>query len=104
MPQYLQVVELLNYDEDVYTPAYHYSHETPKCSMPFKHMEVLWNGDIPLCGPNWRGAEHKRLHLGNVHENTLREIWNGQIYRQYRRAHRQRIHANMPVCQGCSGI
>jgi len=70
--------------------------ENKRCYIPWAVMEILANGDvIPL-------TRCIHLRLGNVYENTLGEIWNGEHYRKLRK---QLIeHKRFPICRRCRGI
>jgi MoaA/NifB/PqqE/SkfB family radical SAM enzyme len=42
------------------------------CSRPFTSVEICQNGEVIVCCFDWLP-----VHLGNIMENTLEEIWNG---------------------------
>ncbi len=69
------------------------------CVIPFWRAWILWNGDVVLCCVDW-----ERKHVfGNIHENTLREIWNGDAYRAYRERMKKNDFAGT-LCENCQGI
>ncbi|MFQ5704926.1 MAG: radical SAM/SPASM domain-containing protein [Gemmatimonadales bacterium] len=69
------------------------------CVIPFWRAWILWNGDMVLCCVDW-----ERQHVfGNIHENTIREIWNGEAYRAYRDRMRNNDFAGT-LCEHCKGI
>lgn len=75
-----------------------------RCTLPFKKLDVHWNGVVNLCSYSWiQVGEPDGLVLGNIDETTVSEMWNGSIMRQYREGHRRRIEAMIPVCRGCPG-
>ena len=43
------------------------------CRSPFEHFEIASNGDVHLCCPGW-----VRSAVGNLGEQSLEEIWNGE--------------------------
>lgn len=43
------------------------------------------------------------LVIGNVLNSTIVELWNCDIMKDYRAAHRKRLKDKMPVCKGCPG-
>ena len=45
-----------------------------KCSFPFENIEIDLNGDVFTCCSNWIN----NYALGNIYENSLDEIWNGE--------------------------
>lgn len=74
----------------------------PSCVMPFRMLDVSWNGDVPLC----RGSAHQTrssdgILLGNIHNTSLAEMWHGPLIAQYREGHRRRAGELMPICRGC---
>lgn len=76
----------------------------PRCSMPFKELKILWNGNVPLCKySHLQTKDEVGLRLGNINENTIRDLWNNPVMKQYRNAHRTRNTAEMPICRGCFG-
>src|SRR5262249_22051689 len=75
-----------------------------QCTLPFKKLDVHWNGVVNLCGYSWlQIGEPEGLVLGNVNEATLHEMWNGPVMRQYREGHRRRNESLIPICRGCPG-
>ena len=69
------------------------------CTMPFTEMSFRWNGDVVMCCYDITG-EHV---MGNIMEQDLLDIWNGEKYRDVRRAMGsfQRYGTLPPVCQQC---
>ena len=65
------------------------------CIYPWTHLNVSPNGDtMPCCG--W----HRDVGtVGNTNQNTLREIWNGDVMRQIRLDMLQA--APIPGCSKC---
>lgn len=76
----------------------------PHCTLPLKAMGVMWNGNVPLCD-----FSEKQMHkpngllLGNITEDSLQNLWDHKIMRQYRQGHRDRDVSKIPICQGCAG-
>ena len=59
---------------------------------PFESVHVLASGNVVVC------EVHDEVSLGNLHEQSLREIWNGERYRKFRR----RYAADPPPeCRTC---
>lgn len=104
MPQYVMRRKFLDYGEDVYIPAQFRDQSYPKCSSPFKSLEVNWNGDVPLCSLSAQQMGAPGLILGNVRSDALEDLWRRGTMRQYRKAHRDRDADKMPVCKGCLGV
>lgn len=67
----------------------------PKCPQPFYMVTVWANGDVSPCC-TFHG---KNLAIGNVHQDTLKNIWNGEKANEIRR----QFLENDPniICQEC---
>ena len=103
MPQYIVTRKQLDFD-DAFTPTQREEHSYPKCSVPFKSFDVIWNGNVPLCNLSIHQLGGEGLVLGNVNEINLKELWNSLYMKQYRQAHYKRNFDKMPICKGCTGI
>ncbi len=55
------------------------------CELIFHKMYIGSNGDVLLCCMDWR----RKVVLGNVRNQTLRDVWHGERYREYRRLQAQ---------------
>ncbi|NJB69203.1 radical SAM protein with 4Fe4S-binding SPASM domain [Desulfobaculum xiamenense] len=67
------------------------------CSQPFERLVVGVDGDVyPCCSPV--GTE---IHLGNVRETPLAEIWRGAMSRRLRTMMRERTWDGFDVCRRC---
>ena len=76
----------------------------PKCSLPFKVLDINWNGNVPLCTYSIKQSGIKDgVLLGNINHQNLQQIWNHPLITQYRNAHRKRVEGSMPLCKGCWG-
>jgi len=51
------------------------------CPFAWRYLVVQWNGDVVPCCRDCNGE----IVLGNVAGSTLREIWNGPAYAEFRR-------------------
>ena len=105
MPQYLMKHPESDYAEDVYLGKNSADNSFPKCTLPFKDLQIRADGDIPLCQVTGStiDAGRKRV-IGNVMENSLAEVWNGPDMVRIRNAHKHRVYADMEVCKGCRGV
>ncbi|MFK7739586.1 MAG: SPASM domain-containing protein [Planctomycetota bacterium] len=64
------------------------------CSMATNYVKIEPNGDVfPCC----RGP--RELKMGNVHEQPMSEIWNGDNYREFRRRMNSKDYPE--VCKTC---
>ena len=70
------------------------------CRRPFTLVYVTANGNVlPCCIAPFATRHYPGIVLGNVFERPLAEIWNGERYREFRRA----ILTESPpeCCSGC---
>jgi radical SAM protein with 4Fe4S-binding SPASM domain len=63
-------------------------------------MYIGYNGDVLLCCMDWR----RQVVLGNVRRQTLREVWHGERYREYRRLQAQHRSHDLDLCRDCSYV
>jgi radical SAM protein with 4Fe4S-binding SPASM domain len=68
------------------------------CPHAFGIMHVLKNGDVPLCANDW----HNRHVLGNVREQTIREIYNSPRMNEFRALMEQGRFDEIDACRDCS--
>ncbi len=86
-------------------PVFDDSGSFRRCSSPFKHAGIHWNGDVPLCDASaLRLGDPTGLVLGNIDAQPLAAIWGCQILRQYRTGHRRRDYGLATLCRGCGCI
>jgi len=67
------------------------------CPYPWSSMMIASNGDVVVC---CRDLRHKTI-LGNVFQQSLTEIWNGEIYRNVRQRLLERKPCDIEACKGC---
>jgi len=68
------------------------------CTIPYWRAWILWNGDMVLCCVDWE----RTTVFGNIHQNSIKEIWNGDAYRNYRERMKNRDLAGT-LCEHCEG-
>jgi radical SAM protein with 4Fe4S-binding SPASM domain len=68
------------------------------CPHAFGIMHVLTNGDVPLCANDW----HNRHILGNVREQSIREIYNSPRMNEFRELMEQGRFNEIDACRDCS--
>ena len=68
------------------------------CPHAFGVMHVLSNGDVPLCANDW----HNRHILGNVHEQSIREIYNSPRMNEIRELMSEGKFEEIEACRTCS--
>jgi MoaA/NifB/PqqE/SkfB family radical SAM enzyme len=106
--QYGDVVSwlhVLDFSTSLDTHARSSSHARyPRCAVPFKVLQVHWDGIVPLCSySTYQTGAPDGLVVGNIYESTIHEIWNGGLLKQYRNGHRFRNTEWTPICKGCNG-
>jgi radical SAM protein with 4Fe4S-binding SPASM domain len=69
------------------------------CEMPWLKMTVKWDGDVVPCCFDY----DKKYVLGNVNEQSLAEIWNGERMRFLRQEMASDKVTN-PLCQNCEHL
>jgi len=62
------------------------------CTDPWTTVHIHANGDVTPCGFSTR-------KMGNLNENTLQEIWNGENYFKLRS--RMYARSKLPECESC---
>lgn len=67
------------------------------CPYPWTQMAVTWNGDCVPCCRDTVG----RSVLGNVFEDEIMTIWNGELYRRFRQNLIDRHPEKNPACRDC---
>lgn len=91
-------------ERDAYQPVQRQEGRYPRCTLPFKELDILWTGDVPLCHFSAAQLGEPGLLLGNIRQASIADLWRGPILQQYRDAHRHRDKARMPVCRGCAAV
>ena len=66
------------------------------CDRLMQQAYILWNGDCVLCCVDWE----RTTVMGNVRSSSLKEVWNNEAYRNYRRNYLAGRIAGT-LCEGC---
>jgi radical SAM protein with 4Fe4S-binding SPASM domain len=67
-----------------------------RCTVVWESAQIIANGDvIPI-------TRCFNVKLGNIYENSFREIWNGYKMRQFRKILKKYRH--FPVCSRCCAL
>ena len=70
------------------------------CSSLFMYQKIQWNGNVLACCVDWK----HETSTGNIADDTLKNIWNGEKLRQLRLLHiNKKKHLN-PACANCGWI
>ncbi len=67
------------------------------CGDLFERMYVWWDGVVNPCDADYKST----LAVGNVKDNTIREIWNGPLYTALRDKHLNGRRSEYLVCSKC---
>lgn len=68
------------------------------CDKPWTSVTVLWDGRVVPCCFDYDGL----YVLGNLQEQSLLEIWNGERIRSLRQAHRDGNLRGVRLCARCT--
>lgn len=69
------------------------------CREVFDKMSIDWDGTVVACC----GDYDRLMVIGNIHQNTLKEIWHGEKLNKIREMLRQGRHSELPLCRHCIG-
>jgi radical SAM protein with 4Fe4S-binding SPASM domain len=67
------------------------------CPQIFTNLAIKCNGDISPCSMDW----NNKICLGNIHYNTLFEVWKGAKLKALRLEHLQYGKHTVPLCSEC---
>jgi len=70
------------------------------CSYPFYTLGITWHGETPLCCVDWSYA----TSIGNVHQENMQQIWNGERLKDFRIMHLENRRSENPACATCKGL
>ncbi len=71
--------------------------EDPVCAYPFNSLHVWSNGDVTPCCTFF--AKSELLNLGNIKDQSLKQIWDGEKINAIR--HQLRTGMVNPICAAC---
>ena len=69
------------------------------CPAPNEQFVILWDGTVTVCCTDYEGT----LAMGNVHEQSIEEIWTGPKWRRMRRAMWEDV-LESKTCRVCKGV
>lgn len=70
------------------------------CPLPFYMMTINYDGTVSVCNDDW-GYWHK---LGDVREQSVKAIWNGKAYRDFRLMHLEGRRSENEACGTCQYV
>jgi radical SAM protein with 4Fe4S-binding SPASM domain len=68
------------------------------CRRPFHTMVLTWEGQAVICCVDYK----REVKLGNVHEQSVYEIWNGPWATQLRKEYLNKDFTHLPTCARCT--
>jgi hypothetical protein len=75
-------------------------HELTRCNNEiFFQTNIRWDGRIPLCGYQFGSGTQE--WLGDLHHNSLEEIWASPRLQEVRVAHQRRQLDKAAFCRSC---
>lgn len=67
------------------------------CRRPFHTMVLTWEGQSVICCVDYK----REVKLGNIHEQSVYEIWNGPWATQLRKEYLAKDFTHLPTCATC---
>ena len=67
------------------------------CTFLWYNPVILWDGRVATCCVDYQG----KGIIGDIKENTLAEIWQGNALQKIRRAHLEGLYDTIPLCSKC---
>lgn len=67
------------------------------CSVLWQSLSMGWDGKVLGCCGDLNGM----MTLGDMREESLKDIWNGEIMVWMRRQHLRHKHHEIPLCKDC---
>jgi len=63
-------------------------------------LYILVNGDVVPCCYDFNGV----LFMGNALKQNIKQIWNGELFRDFRLAHKNHQFEKYPLCANCDKL
>ena len=87
----------LTYDDDVKNLKGLYPYKKTVCPFPFYTLTINVDGDVTVCCVDW----NKDTAVGNIHENSLKTIWNGKRMKEFLKMQISGNRDTNPSCSNC---
>ena len=68
------------------------------CFLLWRHMSIYVNGRVGLCGC----FAKEEVIMGDVSKQSLKDVWNSDMFKQYRRSNSELSFNELGVCDRCS--
>jgi radical SAM protein with 4Fe4S-binding SPASM domain len=69
------------------------------CPAPNEQFVILWDGTVTVCCTDYEGT----LNMGNVHQQSIEEIWTGPKWKRLRGTMWQNV-LESKTCRVCKGV
>lgn len=69
-----------------------------RCYAPWFQVDIMPNGDVVNC------RDFPDIHMGNIQKTPLLDIYNGEMFRKYRKALAKQPNGVFPLCSRCCGL
>ena len=69
------------------------------CSILWYALAVNCGGKVSICNFDWNYSGV----VGDIHSQTIKEIWNGPRQKEIRKMHLNKVWNNPEVCEECVG-
>ncbi|PKL46581.1 MAG: radical SAM protein [Candidatus Riflebacteria bacterium HGW-Riflebacteria-2] len=80
-------------DPEPYLPP----EEMIPCPFIFERLNIDSRGKVMVCGFDIAAT----TNMGNIHEQSIKEIWHGEGFEYYRRLHLERKASQIELCKHC---
>jgi radical SAM protein with 4Fe4S-binding SPASM domain len=70
------------------------------CAFLWRTSVITWNGKVVPCCQDW----DDNIVLGDLKDNSILEVWNGERMQTMRDAHIKGDRVNYEICQGCDAF
>ena len=77
---------------------YHVSDRKFADSQLWQRMTINWDGEAEICCENYK----QEWNLGNIHRETVHEIWTGDKFEKVRRVHQKGEWWKIAQCRKCT--
>lgn len=74
--------------------------EVSVCPYPFYSFAVNSDGKVSVCFLDWS----RKLLVGDVKEQSVKEIWQGKEMNEYRKMFLKKERKNHPICKDCGQL
>ena len=76
----------------------YFKHKKYVCTLPFYSMIIHGDLQVSVCCIDW----DKKTVVGNLHYESVSEIWHGEALNQFRLKHLERRKNEIPACANCT--